>query len=116
MFQLFLGRYQALINSCKGLKNTWFNEVAFRMQVLCLLIIIPLSFYLGKNAIEYVLLLGSAFLVLIVEQLNTAIEVTVDRISLEFHELSGLAKDCASAAVFLTMINMLITWIIIIFL
>ncbi len=35
-------------------------------------------------------------LVLVVELLNSAIETTVDRVGLELHELSGLAKDLGS--------------------
>tara|TARA_A100001015_G_scaffold292909_1_gene368809 strand:+ start:765 stop:944 length:180 start_codon:yes stop_codon:yes gene_type:complete len=48
--------------------------------------------------------------VLIVELLNTAIEIVVDRISPDFHELSGRAKDIGSAAVALAMFVFLLVW------
>ena len=51
---------------------------------------------------ERALLVGCLLLVPIVELLNSAIEANVDRVGLERHELSGRAKDIASAAVFLS--------------
>ena len=56
-------------------------------------------------------MIGSVVLVLIVEILNSAIEVIVDRISLERHPLSKRAKDLGSAAVFLSLINVLVIWL-----
>ena len=44
------------------------------------------------------------------EIINTAIEVTVDRIGTEFHALSGLAKDLASAGVFLSIVIACVLW------
>ena len=65
------------------------------------MVVIPLGLWLGRNGIERVLLIAPMFLVLMVELLNSAIEATVDRIGLERHTLSGLAKDIGSAAVFI---------------
>ena len=47
------------------------------------------------------MLVGSVFLVLIVELLNTGIEAVDNKISAEQHHLSGIAKDAGSAAVLL---------------
>ena len=46
------------------------------------------------------MLVGSVFIALIVELLNTGIETVVNRISAEQHHLSGMAKDAGSDAVF----------------
>ena len=43
------------------------------------------------------------------------IEATVDRIGLEYNELSGLAKDTGSAAVFFGLLQCVIVWSIIIY-
>ena len=51
-----------------------------------------------------------AFLVLIIELLNTSIEMVVDRIGTEFHKLSGRAKDIGSAAVCLSMVVFILVW------
>lgn len=115
MNQFVLHAYKAFKNSCNGLNNAIRSEWAFKIEVVFFLIAIPCAFYLGKNAIEYVLLLGSFLWLLVIELLNSAIETTVDRIGLDHHQLSGLAKDLASAAVLLAILNLLITWGIILF-
>ncbi|MDQ7002897.1 MAG: diacylglycerol kinase [Ghiorsea sp.] len=98
--------------SFAGFKAAWQYEQAFRIEIIASFCIVPLAFYLGDTAVEQVLLLGAWLLVIIVELLNSAIEATVDRISPEYHELSGRAKDLASAAVFLCNITFVSTWAI----
>ena len=61
------------------------------------------------------LMIGSMLLVMIVELLNSAIEATVDRISLENHQLAKRAKDIGSAAVFLSLVNLCVVWLLVIF-
>ena len=92
----------AFLNSLKGFKATWLHEEAFRQEVMLFIFAAPLGLWLGKTVVEKALLLGSILLVLIVELLNTGIEIVVDRISFERHELSGRAKDVGSAAVLTT--------------
>jgi diacylglycerol kinase (ATP) len=69
-----------------------------------------LGLWLGGDGVEKVLLVGSVLLVLIVELLNTGIEIVVDRISFERHELSGRAKDVGSAAVLTALTLAAMTW------
>ena len=40
-------------------------------------------------------------------------QAVVDKVSPEFHELAGRAKDMGSAAVFLLMLNVLVCWTLI---
>ena len=56
------------------------------------------------------LLIGSMLLVLSVELLNSAVEAVIERYGPEFHELAGRAKDMGSAAVFVVMMNVVLTW------
>lgn len=111
--------FQRLVNatrySSQGLKAAYLFEAAFRQQVWVAILLIPLGFYCGNGAVEKILLVGSVFLVMIAELLNSAVEAVVDRVSEEFHELSGRAKDFGSAAVFMSMILFGITWIAILF-
>ena len=65
---------------------------------------------LGANGAQRALLIGSLILVLIVELINSAIEAIVDRVSLEYHDLSKRAKDLGSAAVMLSLVNAAIVW------
>jgi diacylglycerol kinase (ATP) len=55
-------------------------------------------------------MIGSVLLVIMVELLNSAIEATVDRISLENHDLAKRAKDIGSSAVLVSLINVIAVW------
>lgn len=99
--------------SMSGLKAAFTQEAAFRQEFLLFIILAPLALYLGETGVEKALLLGSLLLVLIVELLNSAVEATVDRISKDQHELAGQAKDMGSAAVFLSLLNVVAVWLLI---
>ena len=100
--------------SFSGFKAAFQNEDAFRQEVFLTIVLVPLAFYIANNSLEIILLLFSKLLVPIVELLNSAIEATVDRISLEQHKLAKRAKDIGSAAVFLSLVNLFAVWLIII--
>jgi diacylglycerol kinase (ATP) len=96
--------------SAQGITSAWKSEEAFRQELTLMLLMIPAAFWLGKNAVEYALLIGSCLLVVIVELLNSAVESVVDRISNELHPLSGQAKDMGSAAVLFSLLIVISTW------
>lgn len=73
-------------------------------------VLAPLGIWLGQSGVERALLVGSLMLVLIVELLNSAVEALVDRIGSERHELSGIAKDLGSAAVFVALVLVVVVW------
>ncbi len=100
----------AVIFSWKGITSTWKSEAAFREEVLAGIVMFPAAFFLGETLTQTALLIIPLFLVLIVELLNTGIEHVVDRVGLEQHELSGLAKDAGSAAVFLCNMLIICVW------
>ncbi|TDQ57691.1 diacylglycerol kinase [Mesocricetibacter intestinalis] len=108
-----------LINSTKyslqGLKSAVKNETAFRHELGLGVILIPLACWLAPGKIELILMIGSYFLILLTELLNSALECVVDRIGTERHELSGRAKDQGSAAVFIALVNCGLVWAIILF-
>lgn len=91
-------------HSIAGLQGAYRGESAFRQEFWLAVMMMPLTFWLGRGWVEAALLAGSVMLVLIVELLNSAIEATVDRVSLDLHELSKRAKDIGSAAVFLSLL------------
>lgn len=86
------------------------RERAFQQEIVVAAAGIPLAAFLGDSGVERVLLIGSLFLVLIVELLNSAIEAAVDRVGTEQNELSGIAKDLASLAVFVSLVNVVVVW------
>ena len=96
--------------SFRGLKDAFLQEEAFRVQVLLCLVLVPMAMVIAKSYQQLIMLLMSLSLVLIVELLNTSIEIVIDRIGPEFHELSGRAKDIGSAAVALSMLVFLFVW------
>jgi len=51
--------------------------------------------------------------VLVVELLNSAVEATVDRVSLDDHTLAKRAKDIGSAAVMLSIVNAAAVWLLV---
>lgn len=89
--------------SFQGLRAGW-SETAFRQEVIAALVLVPMSFWLGRNWAETALLAGSVMIVMIVELLNTGIEKAIDRIGPEWHDLSKRAKDMGSAAVLLSLL------------
>jgi diacylglycerol kinase (ATP) len=99
--------------SMKGLAGAFREEAAFRQELALAAVVIPLALWLGRSGIERALLVAPMFLVLIVELVNSAIEATVDRIGKERHQLSGLAKDIGSAAVFLSLLLLAVIWILV---
>lgn len=96
--------------SLEGFKAAFKHEDAFRQEVFLAVILIPLALYLETEALHRILMIGSIFLVLIVELLNSAVEAVVDRVSIERHALAKRAKDIGSAAVFVALTNVVVTW------
>lgn len=99
--------------SLSGLRAAYVGEAAFRQVVLLNLLLIPLAFLLDVSRVERAVLIAVVLLAPIVELLNSAIEATVDRISLELHPLSKRAKDMGSAAQLLTMTLIAVVWAVI---
>ena len=107
--------WNAFFYSLEGFRAAWKHEDAFRQETLLALVLIPLALYFGDNASSRALMIASILLVLIVELINSAIEATVDRISLENHRLAKRAKDIGSAAVLIALGNVLVVWGLVLF-
>jgi len=103
----------AILFSFAGFKATWKHEEAFRQEVIVFIVAVPLAIWLAENKIEIVLLIASVGLVMVVELLNSGLEAVVDRIGPEYHELAGRAKDIGSAAVMMSIMLSVATWLLI---
>ena len=103
----------ALGYSAAGLREAFRNEDAFRQEVLLACVLVPTAFWLESEGWARAVLVACVLLVLIVELLNSAIEATVDRISLDDHRLAKRAKDIGSAAVLLALANLLLVWLLV---
>ena len=101
--------------SLAGLSAAFRHEAAFRQELFLCLVLIPVALWLGETATEKAVMILVCLLVPVFELLNSAIEAVVDRISDEHHPLSGRAKDIGSAVVFVSLINVVIVWAVILF-
>ena len=101
---------RATVYSAQGVSHAWRNEAAFRQESVLAVLLVPCALWLGRTPLERALLIGVCLIVLIVELLNTAVEAVVDRHGEEHHELSGAAKDLGSAAVFFSLVLVLVVW------
>lgn len=104
--------WKAMRYSAQGLGAAVRHESAFRQELLLVIVLTPLAFWLGKTPLHTGLLIGVLLFVLIVELMNSAIEALADSISLDHHPLLGRAKDLGSAAVFLALLLALLTWVL----
>jgi len=97
-------------NSLSGLVSAYRNEPAFRQEIGLGLPLVIIALVLPVGLTEKALMVSSVLLVLMVELLNSGIEAVVDRVSLEKHALAKRAKDIGSAAVFVSLLNLLAVW------
>lgn len=100
--------------SWSGIKDAWL-EPAFRLAVILFVISLPLAQLIGGSMMEKLLLISCIWFLMIVEVINSAIESAIDRVGLQYHELSGKAKDLGSSSVLMTIIFCLIIWSSLIF-
>jgi diacylglycerol kinase (ATP) len=103
----------AFVWSMQGLRAAFRHEASFRLELYLALAVIAAGLWLGDGAIEKLLLGGSPLLVLSAELLNSAIETVVDKVSPGYDELAGRAKDMGSAATFVLMVFVVLTWVLI---
>jgi diacylglycerol kinase (ATP) len=103
--------WNALSYSMAGLKAAYLCEDAFRQEVWLALLLIPTACLLPVPWLGRGMMIASVLLVLVVELLNSAIEAVVDRVSLENHRLAKRAKDIGSAAVLVSLFDVLVVWL-----
>ena len=101
---------KAAVWSLQGLRAAWYHESSFRLEVCLFVVLGPAGIVLGQTPVERVLLVGCCLLVLALELVNSAIETLIERYGPEYHALAGRAKDMGSAAVFVGMLNVAMTW------
>lgn len=96
--------------SMQGLK-AGMHEPAFKQEAYLAFILIPLSFFVGRNWVEISILSGSVVFVMTVELLNTGLESAIDRVGPQWHDLSKRCKDLGSAAVLLSILLCMGIWL-----
>jgi diacylglycerol kinase (ATP) len=107
--------WNSFLYTLDGFRAAFRHEDAFRQEVMLAAVLVPLALFLPASGVGKALMIASVALVLIVELLNSAVEATVDRISLENHLLAKRAKDIGSAAVFVSLVNVVVVWGLVLF-
>ncbi|MBQ9536951.1 MAG: diacylglycerol kinase [Desulfovibrionaceae bacterium] len=109
---IFKHVHGAFFYSLDGFKSVFQDEIAFRLILLEAIILIPIALMCTNSWISTILLILPNIICIIVELLNTSIENTLDRISLEIHPLVKKAKDMGSAAQMTSQLFLLLVWIV----
>ncbi len=99
-----------LSHTFNGLKWMSRFEAAFQQELVLFSLLGVFACLQEITLSSKLILIASLLFVLFAELVNTAVEVVVDRIGSEYHELSGLAKDIASASVFIAMLIAILVW------
>jgi diacylglycerol kinase (ATP) len=107
--------WNAMLYSFDGFAAAFRHEDAFRQEVFLAIVLIPIALNLPVSGPSKGQLIASVLLVMIVELLNSGIEAVTDRVSLEDHSLAKRAKDLGSAAVMLSLINVPVVWLLVLF-
>ena len=96
-------------HSVRGFLSVLLDEKAFRTDFLTFVCCSGIALAIPSlSACERALMIYS-----VAELVNTAIEKTIDRISTDFHWLSGLAKDIGSSLVLVSFVGAGIVWAVI---
>lgn len=101
--------------SYDGFVATFKSEEAFRQDIIICMILAPIAIFLPITLIEKLFLFSTLFLIVMAELINTAIEMTIDRISEELHPLSKIAKDIGSCIVLVSFMYLILVWTLILY-
>lgn len=106
--------WRAMMYSFEGIGSSLKHEAAFRQEMILAVVLTPIAILLPVGFLGKGLMIASLLIVLIIELLNSALEWTIDYISQETHPYAKRAKDMGSAAVFFSLVNVLVVWIFVI--
>ncbi len=111
----FKNFFQSVGYAIEGFLAALKHEPSFREDMIFMIILTPLAVMLPVKAVSTAVMIASLFVIVIAELLNSAIEWTIDDISLEKRPFAKRAKDMGSAAVFLAYINCAVVWGVILY-
>ena len=107
----FVRVFRAMQYSEQGIRSAWRDEAAFRQELVLVLLLAPLTLWLGLPRLDTVALLALMGLVLVAELLNSGLEAVVDMATTDINVLAAKAKDCGSAAVFVSLLMLGGAWL-----
>jgi diacylglycerol kinase (ATP) len=102
-------------NAIEGILHAAKTQRHLRCHFYSTVAVLVLSYILGVERTDFLIISIAVILVLLAEMINTAIEYVVDMISPEHSEKARIAKDVAAGAVFITVFGAAILGYIILF-
>lgn len=93
-----------------GLAEITKNEPSFRLQLLLFVTASIAAWSIPLPFVHHAVLFVSLFIPLMAEIANSAIERSVDLVTLEHHELAKRAKDAGAALVFVSLVVLGTIW------
>jgi diacylglycerol kinase (ATP) len=94
----------------KGLKDMISNETSFKIELVLVLVLLPVLYFLPLELLYKLLMFIALMGIPMAEAINSAIERVTDLVTLEYHEMAGRAKDAGSAVVFLSIVIFVVVW------
>lgn len=104
---------RAMRHQWDGVRHGFANDSAIRQVSIAVFVLCILALLMPVTRLEMLLLVLPLLLLALVEYLNSAIEAVVDRVSLDDHPLSKIAKDYASVSAGIAVVMSLFSWVII---
>lgn len=89
-------------NAIEGILHAAKTQRHLRYHLYSAVVALMLSYALGLNRTDFLIIAVAVILVLLAEMFNTAIEYVVDLLSPEYSEKARTAKDVAAGAVLIT--------------
>lgn len=89
-------------NSLDGLVYAYTNEQSLTIHTVIIVLVLLSGFYFNATRTQWAVIVIVMVMIVVAELINTAIEAVVDLVTKEYHPLAKVAKDCASAAVFVS--------------
>lgn len=86
----------------KGVQTVFQEERNMRTHVITGVLVLLVALFLPMTRSDWLWILLSSFLVIVMEIWNTAVENLVDLVTDEFHPLAKKVKDMAAAAVLIS--------------
>jgi diacylglycerol kinase (ATP) len=109
-------KYHLLKNTVyaiEGFVHAIKTESSFKLELISLIVILPTIWIISATITIKLILLVTAFLVLIVELLNSAVENVVDLVTKDIHPLAKSAKDIGATAVMFSIVLHISCWVIV---
>ena len=114
-----MGRYEkpgfwcSLKQACRGLHHTWRTQEHMRFHVVAGMSVLGIAGWCGVTNFEWLILILTIGCVVGAEVMNTALEIVVDMVQPNYDPLAGMAKDVASGAVLVTVIQAIVIGMIV---